>query len=162
MGHNITAVIGAPAVVARVASVANCPSPTKLKFGLEIAPLGYQQIDELTALKPGQYFEGFQYLSEGLQNALMQAAGKGALAYIETNYFGGTGGQAAALFLDGHAVARVAIGISRRPAHKGDPINTVLRALGVEAVIDEDEFAALDLQRFRDLESLGFKEWDDE
>jgi hypothetical protein len=161
MGHNIVAVIGAPADVARVVSVAGCPAPTKLEFGLEIVPLGHQQIDRLTALKPGEYFEG-TYLSAGLQRALMQAAGDGSLAYIETNYFGGTGSQAAALFSAGNVIMRASLPIGREPASRDDPINTALRALGVRAAGREDEFGAIGLGRFRDLESLGLKEWDDD
>jgi len=161
MGHNITAVIGAAADVARVVSRTGGPMPVKLKFGLEIAPLGHQQIDLLTELQPGEYFDG-THLSEALQRALIQAADDGKLAYIETNYFGGTGSQAAAVFSAGRIVMRSSIPIGRQPAHRDAPINTALRALGVEALAGEDEFDSIGLGRFRDLESLGLEEWDDD
>jgi hypothetical protein len=161
MGHNIVAVIGTPADVARVVSAAGCPAPTKLEFGLEIAPLGHQQIDRLTELQPGEYFEG-TYLSAGLQSALMRASNDGSLAYIETSYFGGTGSQAAAVFLAGNIAMRASLPIGREPASRDDPINTALRALGVRATDREDEFDSVGLRRFRDLESLGLEEWDDD
>jgi len=153
--------MGTPEEVARVASIAASPAPTKLKFGLEIIPLGYEQFDRLTALKPGEYFEG-THLSEGLQTALIQAAGGGQLAYIETNYFGGTGSQAAAVFSAGEVIMRASRPISREPVRRNDPINTALRVLGVQALAGEDEFDAIGLSRFRDLESLGLTEWDDD
>lgn len=161
MGHTIRAIVGAPEEIARVASIAECPAPTKLAFGLEIVPLGYEQFDRLTALQPGKYLEG-TYLSEGLQNALIIAAGAGRLAYIETNYFGGTGSQAAAVFAAGAITVRASIPVGREPIGRDGPINTALRALGVEASAGEDEFDTVGLGRFRDLESLGLEEWDDD
>lgn len=161
MGHSITAVIGAPAVVARVVDAAGCPAPTDLKFGLQIAPLGHQQIDQLTQLQPGERFDGFIYLSAGLQNALIDAIVQGTLVYLETDYFGGTGSQAAAVLSAGSVVMRASMPVGREPARRKDPINTALRALGIEAATGEDEFDTIGLRRFRDLESLGV-EWDDD
>ena len=96
------------------------------------------------------------------QTALIQAAGGGQLAYIETNYFGGTGSQAAAVFSAGEVIMRASRPISREPVRRNDPINTALRVLGVQALAGEDEFDAIGLSRFRDLESLGLTEWDDD
>jgi hypothetical protein len=126
-----------------------------------MAPLGHQQIDRLTALQPGEYLEG-THLSQGLQHTLTRIARDGPLAYIETNYFGGTGSQAAAVFVGGEVVMRASLPVSRNPARRDDPINTALRALGVEAALGEDEFDAIGLARFRDLESLGLEEWDED
>ncbi len=161
MGHNITAVIGAPAVVARVVNAAGCPAPTDLKFGLQIAPLGHQQIDQLTQLQPGERFDGFVHLSAGLQNALINAIDQGTLVYLETDYFGGTGSQAAAVLTAGSVVMRASVPVSREPARREDPINAALRALGIEAATGEDEFETIGLRQFRDLETLGI-EWDDD
>ncbi|PXA91489.1 hypothetical protein DMC47_25625 [Nostoc sp. 3335mG] len=101
-------------------------------------------------------------MSEGLETSLRQASVGGQLAYIETNYFGGAGSQAAALFRDGAVVMRAAKPIDRLPAHEDHPINSALRHLGVAASRDMDEFDALGLGRFRDLESLGLDEWGDD
>lgn len=162
MGHNITAVIGTADVISRVIDVAGCPSPTELRFGLQIAPLGHQQIDQLTQLQPGERFAEFRALSAGLQNALQGAAGESLLAYIETNYFGGAGSQAAAVLSGDRVLMRAAIPVTGNPARKDDPINAALRMLGVQITAGEDEFDALGLRRFRDLETLGLDDGDDE
>ncbi|ULR45596.1 hypothetical protein [Rhizobium sp. K102] len=67
MGHHIVAVVGSPAAVAAIVQAADCPEPTALPFGLEIAPLGDRQIDRLTKLQPGAYRDGFRSLSAALE-----------------------------------------------------------------------------------------------
>lgn len=153
MGHSITAVIGSPDVIARVVSAAGCPQPISLIGGLQIAPLGHDQIDKLTALHPGEHVDGFNYLSAALRLALMNAVQEGTAAYIETDYFGGVGSQAATVFSDGSFAI---------PEETTFPINAALRALGVRAAPGVDEFDTLGLSRFRDLESLGIAEPDED
>ena len=63
------------------------------------------------------------------------------LAYIETDYFGGTGTQAGVLYEDG----RVSLG----PENGGGTIETLLEALGVRPSPGQDRFAALELGRYR-------------
>jgi len=158
VGHSIKVVIGKPAVIERIAKVAGCPQPTELSLGLVTAPLGERQIDKLTALQPGRYLEGFYYLSEGLRDALVAAAGSDAFAYVETEYFGGVGSQGAAFFDQGRMVMNASE--EDEPASHDSPINTILRALGVEAERGQDEFGTLGLSQFRDNEALGLKEYD--
>ena len=57
---------------------------------------------------------------------------------------------------------RAAIPVTGNPARKDDPINAALRMLGVQITAGEDEFDALGLRRFRDLETLGLDDGDDE
>ncbi|QAY78153.1 hypothetical protein [Sphingosinicella sp. BN140058] len=162
MGHNISAVIGGAEAVARVVEAARSPEPTPLPGGLLIAPLGHEQIDRLTCLRPGARIDGFKSLSEGLERAVSAATGAGRLAYVETNYFGSTGSQAACVFSQGKLVFQSALPVSRAAVSRTDPINVALRMIGVEAEIGKDEFDTLGLDRFRDHESLGLTEWDDD
>lgn len=162
MGHSITAIIGRRYVIETIAAVAGCPKPTELPLDLLIAPLGHSQIDGLTKLEPGHRFDGFNYLSAGLEDALVKAAGGGQFAYIETDYFGGTGAQAATVYSNGEVTLRKAIPISRNPHQSGDPINSALRLLGVKASRPRDEFDTVGLGTFRTPEALGIEEQYDE
>lgn len=155
MGHSITAVIGPRKVVEQIAAAAGCPKPTDLILELVIAPLGEAQIDRLTSLNPGQGFDGFCYLSAGLELALIAAADGGQFAYVETNYFGGAGSQAAAAYSNGEAILRKAVPVTRNRPQLESPINSSLRALGVRGAPDRDEFDTLGLGKFRTLEALG-------
>jgi hypothetical protein len=162
MTHHIIAAIGSPPVIERVAAAAGCPPPTQLPGGLTIAALGESQIDRLTALEPGGYSDGFIHLSEALERALSSLSRDGALAYVETDYFGGTGSQAAAVFHQGKVALKLALPDSRELARREDPINAALRMLGVEAAEGLDEFDTVGLGRFRGLDDLGVAEADED
>jgi hypothetical protein len=64
------------------------------------------------------------------------------VAYVETEYFGGDGVQAAAVWEGG------AIAFGPRQADAG-PINEALRLLGVERTTAQDEFDTVGLGRHR-------------
>jgi hypothetical protein len=75
------------------------------------------------------------------------------VAYIETEYFGGAGGQRAALWRDG-AIIQVCETSDERGTEastplRDRPINTMLRAIGVEIGPHLDEFEAIGLDQFR-------------
>ncbi len=87
--------------------------------------------------------ETFEFLTPEFQAWLATASIGRALAYVETDYFGGHGGQGAVTFVDGVRVQGPAF------SHDG-PINEALRALGVVTSPDDlDEFEALDLEMHR-------------
>ena len=76
----------------------------------------------------------------GLSEALAAATSKGgSLAYVETEYFGGTGGQAATAFVDGHEV------VAPQSAKGAGPINQALRRIGVTRTAADDEFDTIGL-----------------
>jgi hypothetical protein len=68
----------------------------------------------------------------------------GLVAYLEAEFFGGTGTQAHVLFRDGHM-----LGI---PVIAKDAINRALKAFNVPVGASHDEFAAVGLGRCRDTE----------
>ncbi|SFJ20536.1 hypothetical protein SAMN03159338_1065 [Sphingomonas sp. NFR04] len=160
MGHDIRAVIGFPEAVQAIVRGAGCPNATALPQGFAIAPLGHDQIDALTKLEPGRHVDGFVHLSDGLKNGILSLIGDASLAYIETNYFGGTGSQGAALLRDGQTVYERSTPVDCAPVSASSPINSVLRDLGVQTS-DGDEFDALGLFNFRSLEALGLIEDED-
>lgn len=162
MGHCINAVIGNTRVVGKIVEAAGCPPFTELLFGLAIAPLGYLQIDRLTGCELGEVAQGFNYLSPALERGLLDAAGGGSFAYIETEYIGGIGYQAAAIFSDRPPAVLLIELETNGPARSDSPINSALRSLGVRAEPGQDEFDTLGIGRFRDLEALGLDERDDD
>lgn len=84
-----------------------------------------------------------------------------ALAYLETEYFGGQGWQSAAVWIDGQLAMRPALAHSgERRAPKLLPINGALRMLGVEANYAhpaDDEFSRFGLPDFRDHDAIASK-----
>jgi len=161
VGHTINAVIGRPEAVMPFAAVAGCPPPTELPQGFVIVPLWEREFDRISGLKPGPYAEGFTYLSASLMLALNSASDIDPLVYLETNYSGGIGSQAAAAFVRGKIAFAEHHAVLRDPQRGDGPINRALKVLGVTAVAGQDEFDALDLRRFRTVEALGIEDWED-
>ena len=65
-------------------------------------------------------------------------------AYVEAEYFGGSGGQSAVVWSRGAE--------SLPPTHSPEAINTALRLLGVSRGTFHDEFGAVGLPRHRHTE----------
>ncbi|MFO1014026.1 MAG: hypothetical protein U1E50_09700 [Caulobacteraceae bacterium] len=161
MGHCITAVLGGPAVIAAIGQAAAAPTATELAQGLWIIPLGEAQLDRLAGEAEGERFPDFTYLGDDLDLTLQGFMVHGPFVYLETNYFGGSGGQAAALYRVGCPVERKAEAVAADKRLSYGPINQMLRGHGVRAAPGKDEFETLGLTRFRHLEDLGLEYEDD-
>ena len=85
--------------------------------------------------------EGAEQMPEPIAAICRELSACGRVAYVEAEYFGGEGVQAAVLWENGLQVGGIEL------SH--DAINRVLRALGVDAGAAHDEFEALNLGRHR-------------
>jgi len=85
-----------------------------------------------------QESETFIYLTDDFQSVLQDLSQHGKLCYLETDYFGGEGGQGACVFEHGHALMEPTWAES-------NTINTALKILGVDPVGDDDEFDTVGL-----------------
>jgi hypothetical protein len=74
-----------------------------------------------------------------------------SLAYLEADYFGGTGSQSAQVWDDGH-VTLGPLHLAENQPHPptGTPISRALQRLGVDKGNHYDEFDAVGLGRHRD------------
>lgn len=171
MGHHINALIGTNEALKGFVTRLGSPPPTELSFGLAIIPLDEQRLDAI-AMSVEPAIEGFTYLTP-LMAKEIAAALNGPTLYVETEYFGGMGGQSAAYFENGHLTWCGAESSEEAPAGSSlaqlykktanggrSPINEGLYRLGVIRSERCDEFDQIGLQRFRSLESLGI-EYDD-
>jgi hypothetical protein len=143
MAHYLTALIGSLPALDAFASARKLHAPIALPQGLAILPLRDKHIDSFLSPPMTGHPQGFNYLSEQLTLELQRASVGCAIAYVETEYFGGVGSQGAALFSDGRTV----FGPS---AAEAGPINEALRLLGVKVAPPAyDEFEAVGLNRHR-------------
>ncbi|VWD34749.1 hypothetical protein BLA18109_06930 [Burkholderia lata] len=81
-------------------------------------------------------------LAPALLSLCEQLSARYALAYIEAEFFGGSGSQAHALFADGRATGSLVV--------SDHAINEALRYLGVAKGEARDEFEAIGLDQHRD------------
>lgn len=93
--------------------------------------------------QPPSVIENFEFLTPEFKAWLAQASEAQQIAYIETDYFGGEGGQGAVVFSEGNC--------TYGPVFAQDgPINEALRVLGVSVIGEAfDEFDALGLGQQR-------------
>lgn len=152
MAHTISGLIGASELLQAFSKEHGLPEPLPLKVPLHFLPLGLGQRAWLlslsgsgdeTALSLPDAHADFMYLTVGLMRLLEELSRRGDIAYIETDYFGGSGDQGAVLYRTGTAIygpERADIG----------PINEVLKLMGVQkGGSDFDEFDTAGLGRYR-------------
>jgi len=155
MGHHINAIIGSRQTLAKLIERFGQPGPAELAFGLCIVPLDERRLD-LLAMSVAPSFDGFTYLMREMVDEIGRTLNQGFALYVETNYFGGTGYQSAALFENGKLVWK---GSEHSDPPVRSPINQGLRRMGVVVPLEgQDEFDSVGLRRFRTLECLGLTE----
>jgi len=168
MGHRINALIGTHEALKTLVTRLGSPAPTELSFGLVIIPLDERRLDAI-AVSVESAIDGFTYLTPHMAEAIAVAV-NGPSLYIETDYFGGKGGQSAAYFENGRlmwqgaesseaASEGISLADLREKGAKGgkSPINEGLSRLGVDRSEDRDEFDQIGLQKLRSLEAFGIK-----
>lgn len=141
MSHRVAAFVARVEVLR--AGTAHLPharvAPLAQGFGL--LPLTADLLDEIgeTAAE-GE--EVLVYLTPGAARLARALSASGGVAYVETDYFGGSGEQGAAAWVGGEGV------MEPRRARLGT-VNEALRRIGIAAGAGVDEFDAAGLHRHR-------------
>lgn len=173
MGHSINALIGRREALGKLAARLGPPDATALAFDLVIIPLDEERLDAIS-MSEEVAFDGFTYLKPAMAAEIGDMVGDGRVLYVETEYFGGMGGQSAALFDNGTLIWKDAESTFEEVASQSlltrlfkpstvrskSPISEGLAKLGVVATDGKDEFDQVGLGRYRSLEDLGL-EYDD-
>lgn len=116
-----------------------------LPTGLEMIPLDTPSRAQLQLPLLPLTDDGGTVVPETLARTARNLSCQSKLIYVEAEFFGGEGGQAAALFDQGQAVGAA----STAP----DAINAALRWLGVQPGERGDEFEAAGLGANRDMDA---------
>lgn len=137
--HNVHAIIGFFTDV----SFAYPSRAMPLPHGLTLVPVSNDFYRAKCKGEPPSVVHQFEFLTpEFLSWLELFSIGK-KFAYIETDYFGGAGGQGAVLLENGNATFGPQFG-------EEEHVNSVLRLLGIKVAADEfDEFNTVDLGRHR-------------
>lgn len=139
MGHRILAIIGSAPQLTGLAAILKLPEPRSLSPDLSALP-----VPEEFGCAP--WDEGEWAPPTTVIQLLAQHSRTAPMAFVETDYFGGTGGQGAVVFRDGVAIYGPewdSIG----------PINRALVLLGVEVTPPmTDEFDAIGFGSIRAFE----------
>lgn len=135
MGHCIRAIV-APALAAESISRIWPELPRlSCENGFAVFPVDAALIDQRIApdKTPTVTGDEFMLLTNGFRELLCAMSIGGELAYVETEYFGGTGGQGALVYRDGDE--------SMPPTWRETGIiNVALKMIGLKRSIFVDEF----------------------
>jgi len=146
MGHFVTGLIATPTVLEAFSREHSLHWPVTLVGGLAILPLREADLNSFRATPSDDEAGGFQHLSKQLLDQLRRSSHEGPLMYFETEYFGGVGGQGAAVFRNGDLI------FGPNWAEVG-PINPALKLLGISSEPPaRDEFETVGLHLHRDAE----------
>jgi hypothetical protein len=136
MGYYLQAVLGRE--LARHASAFGNARVVPLEQSVDMIPVTDELHQEIGS---GDELPRFEKLSPKVQAWVGRISVAGPVAYVEAEFFGGLGGQAAVAWSEGSQ--------SLGPIHAKDAINQALRFLGVRPDGAHDEFDAVGLGRYR-------------
>jgi hypothetical protein len=149
VGYDLQAVIAASEQLASAARHLSEARLASISQGLSLMPMTDQLFDAVTNGGRPEFPE-FWKLPGGFGAVLAAWSGQGPVAYVEAEYFGGTGQQTAAVWAGGSVAFGPLTWAEGQPCPPtGSPISQALRLLGVVASPDGDEFAAAGLHRRR-------------
>jgi hypothetical protein len=147
MGHCIQAIIAPSDVADAIRQLHPQLRRVRAPQNFAILPVDGDFVEAVCHERPPQCTETFVVLTSAFGEYLLELSRLGKLAYVETEYFGGAGGQGAAVYSDRQELMA--------PEWKEfGCINSALRLLGVSNQQGGDCFTALGLGRFRRRDDL--------
>jgi hypothetical protein len=150
MGYYLQAVVATHPLLSKLVGVTDEAHIVPLGQHLSLLPLTDALFDAIT-ITDAPRLSGFWKMPAGFDRELAACSTDGPVAYVEAEYFGGTGSQNAQVWDGGHVV----LGPLHLPEKQatppdGSPISQALRRLGVDKGNHHDEFDAVGLNRHRD------------
>jgi hypothetical protein len=139
MGYYLQAIIGKQQTLTQHVSAFQHARIVPLAQDIAIIPITDDLYDEMAE---GEDIEPFEKLSPGVEEWAQRISALATVAYVEAEFFGGTGGQIAVAWSGGSRVLG--------PLHSPNAINETLRLFGVQVGEAHDEFDAVGLGRHRD------------
>lgn len=150
MGHCIRAIIGTHEDVHKIADAWVRAKEIELPQGFGMVFCTTVLLEDIEELMESSgevidysLFPELEYFNASVKELMESYSFRTKLAYIETDYFGGTGTQAGILYENGKPAA---------PKNGEGAINALLKELGVWRKPDKDEFDMLGLGKYRHME----------
>lgn len=159
MGHALHAVIGQLPALTDLQTRFDGVTLVALDQGFALAPLPERLFDAISSAHGApeaiRHREGFIHMTEALDTLLSDLSRLAPVAYIETDYFGGAGSQAAAAYIDGVRTTTGGHTDESGVVADSGAINEALAAIGVRRRWRMDEFDTMGLARYRDTDDCA-------
>lgn len=172
MGHCIQAIVTSSDTAERLQEIYPQLPLVSASQEFVILPVDADFVDSVTQPRPSQSTETWMLLTDAFHDLLRELSRFGPLAYIETEYFGGVGGQGAAVYSDGmvmmepewsdsgpinRALELIGVKPLRRPQNRSwfcSPVNRALKLIGIKRGLLGDRFSTLGLGQYRSNDDL--------
>lgn len=149
MSYVLQAMLAKEAVMDQLLTALKAGKKIPLEQGFAMIPLDEALIDRIDATPKATPISGLIYLTETLEEKILGMLGEAKFAYLESEFFGGSGGHQGILWEAGKRILKVSESYSGA--------NRILRELGVRRTSQLDEFDCMGLGRHRSVD-----EWLDE
>lgn len=148
MSYSIYGLIGGKEVVE--AFIKDYPSAKQfsLSSNLQLVPLTEEIFDNMTESIPSPKTGNFIHLNEKINNLLKFYSNIGMIAYIEADYFGGSGGQSSVVWEHGKLLLLQDFELH----NKYIAINKALALFGIKGRLNRDAFDVSGLGKHRSVE----------
>lgn len=143
MGYDFSGIVTSLEVTKRLKDQYASAKIIPLYKELIVIPLTDELYDEIN-MNQGTTKSIYDYLTDTISSYCREISKFGLVAYIEAEYFGGTGSQNAMVWDSGQVIFEETLSESA--------INRSLEILGVHKVQGKDEFDTVGLGRHRDTE----------
>ncbi|MDR6726968.1 hypothetical protein J2W91_005493 [Paenibacillus amylolyticus] len=143
MGYDFRGIVTSLDVMKRLKDKYTSAKVIPLYNGLIVIPLTDELYDEINK-NQGTTIPNYEYLTDIISSYCREISKLGLVAYIEAEYFGGTGSQNAMVWDSSQVIFEETLSQSA--------INRSLEILGVCKLQGKDEFDTVGLGRHRDIE----------
>lgn len=166
MSHHIQVIIGKEEIINDFKSRWIHAYKLPLKQGFALIPLTDDLLDDITELMDNgkeKPYPPFYQLNASLDELLKSESHKRQLAYLETEYFGGSGFQLAILYenqsvglgpLKTETIWNEKLMSYEKVPNEKNAINQVLERIGVRQIGEKDEFDSMELSFYRSNEKI--------
>lgn len=140
--HNLHAIIGKRSEILGDQAFTGPGCTVDLQFGMVMVPVNNEFYEAKCGEQSPLVIETFEFLTPAFMDCLREASRGRTLAYCETDYFGGSGGQGAVVWRNGDCVFGPRFG-------EDDHINQALAFLDIAPSPGKDLFQTLSLGDYR-------------
>jgi len=141
MSYVLQAILAKETVIDRLLAEIKAGKKIPLEQGFAMIPLDAKLADIIDPDKDSESIDDFIMLTDTLEKILLESLKEAKFAYLESEFFGGSGGHQGIVWEGGKRILKVSESYSGA--------NRILRELGVRRTSQLDEFDCLGLGRHR-------------
>jgi len=144
LGYTLKAFIGKEESLKPILEKYSKSQKVGLNKGISMILMSEELFDEINQMKPSNTISTFQFLTENIEQKIIEVIGNRELAYVESEFFGGQGGHIGIIWKKG---IRDFLTQSDKKS-----MNKILKRLGVNRTLLKDEFETVGLTKNRHTE----------